>query len=186
MRLKGFICIALIALCGCAAKDVPAYNEKAEFSAVLSVEDAGGPIENRIFRAPDKYRLELLAPGGGVTIVRFDKRVVWTLLPKRKAYGERPLTPADRNPLVEPPDEVSVYKKLGADSVEGHPALVERIEMEVTGGPSMEVNRWFATDVKWPLRAEASDGSWRLSLRDFKAGPQDPALFDVPAGYVRM
>jgi hypothetical protein len=51
-----------------------------------------------------------------------------------------------------------------------------------TDGKTMESSQWFDPDLQIVIREELPGGYLR-ELRDIRVGPQDPALFQIPAGY---
>jgi hypothetical protein len=42
---------------------------------------------------------------------------------------------------------------------------------------------WVGLATKAPVRLAADDGSFTLDWKNYKAGPQDPALFEPPKDY---
>jgi hypothetical protein len=185
MRYIAFVIVSLslAALAAGCGQSGPAPDKGLEFSAVLVSEEGGGKTENRISFRPDMQRVDMMEPGSGTIIIRMDKGVSWTLMPAMRLYLEVPVAPQNKNPLVYCPDKVLRWEKLGEETVEGHPAIKERLLFRNKGGDEMEIYRWFATDIRWPIKAQAIDGKWGLYYRDIRPGKQDPSLFELPQGY---
>lgn len=62
-----------------------------EYSADRHVTGGGGGMSGKVHSTPGKERMEMGA-GGAVTILRMDKKLVWTLLPSEKQYMEHALS----------------------------------------------------------------------------------------------
>jgi hypothetical protein len=183
------LCTLLIStaiLQGCADKQ-PAPSKDVSFSGKFVMEYGPGPGESDThiihFTRP-MQRLEMTSPGGGVTIVREDLGIVWSVMPDKKMFIELPIRPENKNPLFHEPDHVLKYELVGKDTVDGHPVLKEHMVMRNEGDDTeRDFYRWFATDIGWPIRAESVDGKWKLYFTDLVPGPQDPNLFEIPMDY---
>lgn len=172
---------AAVAVSGCSGS-APEPGADVQFKATLVIGGPEGSDEYLVNFTRDRQRVELV-PGGATVILRLDRGVTWTLMRDSRLFLERPIEPGNKNPLVYQPDEMDGYEKLGEETVDGHPVIKERFVMKNAGDEPKEVYRWFATDVGWPLKAQAVDGSWALEYRDVEVMPQDPGLFEVPEGY---
>jgi len=181
------IILTAVCLAGCARKQ-PAPASNIQFSALIVVQEMGVVEQNRVYFTRDRQRVDILKPDKGISaiIVRFDKGVAWVLVPTAKKYLESPLRPQNRNPLAYYPDRIISWTSLGDTTIDGHPAMKEALTYKNGGDPEMTITRWFATDINWPVRAEAIDGSWKMYYKDIKVGAQDPSLFEVPAGYTMI
>jgi hypothetical protein len=61
------------------------------------------------------------------------------------------------------------------------------MKYKVTSNASNKVSfMWVDAATKAPVKMVAEDGSFTMLWKNYKAGPQDPALFEVPAGYKVM
>jgi hypothetical protein len=43
-----------------------------------------------------------------------------------------------------------------------------------------------ATDIKFPVKMAAVDGSWTMEYKNIKLGSQPASLFELPPGYNKM
>lgn len=160
-----------------------------EFSATIIMKNDGSTSNAKIFYTPKKQRMEVRDPdsdGKSIIITRLDKEVVWMLMTSEEMYTEMPLENDKKNQLVQEPDNIIKRERIGKDIVDGHPANKEKITFRQDNGKKDSIYSWTATDLGWPIKAEALDGSWSYTYKDIKKGRQDPALFDVPRGYKRM
>ena len=159
-----------------------------DFSARMESEANGMKTKGRMFFASDRQRVEMDEGGqggGAVMIVRMDKKVIWMLMVDDKQYMEMPVT-AQRQAVAPDPDKVIKRKKLGSETVDGHPCTKEQVTVKGADGMDEEFYWWFATDIKWPIKTAAVDGSWSQTYREIKFGRQDPALFELPKGYTKV
>ena len=155
-----------------------------EFSADMVSSAHGQTTTSKVFARDQKFRME---PKGQSTysIVRGDKQVVWMVMPDQKSYMEMKTNP---NQQLKVEDKVrgEVSRKLiGAEPVDGHPTQ----KYEVTyaeRGKTDKLYQWMATDIKFPVRMAAVDGSWTMEYKNIKLGAQPPSLFELPSGYNKM
>lgn len=44
-------------------------------------------------------------------------------------------------------------------------------------------HQWVATDIHFPIKTAAIDGSWSMEYRNIRMGPKPDSLFEIPKGY---
>ncbi len=157
----------------------------AEDAAEYRIESQGVVSAGRVYAAPGKERREMDGPSGPLVIImRHDRRLVWTVMPLSRAYAETPTPPAPPAPGT----------AVGEEAIEGIPTTKYRLPpAAAAGGPdaSAQGHVWLTAD-GIPIRIEqtGSQGGRRIgvmvSLRNLRIGRQDPALFEVPAGYRKV
>jgi hypothetical protein len=76
-------------------------------------------------------------------------------------------------------------KKIGSETVNGHPTTKYEVTAK-TDDKVTQIHQWWATDIHFPVKTAAVDGSWSMEYRDIKIGSQPDSLFEVPAGYKKM
>lgn len=132
-----------------------------DYSAVQVIETTPGPFVNRIHVTHDRERQDASLGGGVVTtIIRRDKGVAWLLIPAKRQYEEIPLA-AGTVPSVHTGVQGAAVTRRWV-SAEG---IVLRTEIAA------------ATDAGTPGAV--------IRLEDLRIEPQDPALFELPAGYTK-
>jgi hypothetical protein len=176
-RLIGSSLVLVLAL-GLAAR-------AADFSADVETRAKGKTISSRMNYAGDKWRLESTAAGKKtVSILRSDKKVVWTILPDQRLYIEHKMQPEhQRGMTAKQPGEMS-RKKIGRETVNGIAA--DKYEVTYRNGRQTEKMHQWISDDKLPVKSAAVDGSWSTELKNVKMGQQAVTLFSVPAGYNKM
>jgi hypothetical protein len=77
---------------------------------------------------------------------------------------------------------VSELRPVGLEKLDSRPTEKWEMVTRRTDGKTMTATQWFDTELGIVIREELPGGYLR-ELRDIQVGPQDPALFEVPAGY---
>ncbi len=157
-----------------------------EFSADTITTMRDGPkMAGKIYFKPDRFRMDMKAHEDMVMITRVDKKVAWNVMPKQKMYMEMPFDLKNK-PKVEEKFEGEIERKeVGSETIDGHPTKKYLITYKVDNKKN-QVYQWLATDIKFPVKTAAVDGSWMQEFKNIKTGPQPDSLFEVPAGYQKM
>jgi hypothetical protein len=75
-------------------------------------------------------------------------------------------------------------KLLGSETIDAHPA--QKYEVTYTAqGKTTKMYQWMATDINFPVKMAAVDGSWTTEYKNIKMGGQTDDLFEVPGGYTK-
>ncbi len=150
-----------------------------EYAAEYRIESQGVVSAGRVYAAPGMERREMNGPSGPlVVIMRHDRRLMWTLMPPSRAYAETP---------APPPAPPAPATAIGEEVIEGIPTTKYQLPPDA----SAQRHVWLTAD-GIPIRIEqtGSQGGRRIgvmvSLRNLRIGRQDPALFEVPAGYRKV
>lgn len=156
-----------------------------EFSADTTMTSKEGRMSGKIYYKQDRFRMDIKTPEKMTTITRIDKKVVWNIMPAEKMYMEIPFSLQDR-PRVEEKMEGEIERKqVGTDTIDGHPVKKYLITYQ-SGGNKGQIYQWWATDINFPVKTSAIDGSWVQEYRDIKTGSQPNSLFEVPSGYQKF
>jgi hypothetical protein len=83
-----------------------------------------------------------------------------------------------KNPCASDPG--STCKNLGTESVNGRSAD----HWQITHKDGSVSNVWIDNSLHFPIKTVSGGTTWQLT--NIKEGPQDPSLFQVPAGYRKM
>jgi hypothetical protein len=155
-----------------------------EFSADMVSTAHGRTTTTKVFAKDQKFRME---PKDALTysIVRGDKQVLWMIMPDQKSYMEMKTDP-NRQLKVEEKVKGEVSRRMiGAEKIDGHPTQ----KYEVTyaeGGKTEKMYQWMATDIKFPIKMAAVDGSWTMEYKNVKIGTQPAGLFELPSDYKKV
>lgn len=155
-----------------------------EFSADTIMSSSGRVMKGKIFMKDKKIRTESQEQAG-YNIIRSDKNVMWMVMTSNKSYMEMKFDPSNKPKTDEKvPGEIS-RKKIGSEKIDGHPA--DKYEVTYTRqGNTSKIYQWMATDINFPVKTAAVDGSFTQEYKNIKIGGQPDSLFEVPAGYKKM
>jgi hypothetical protein len=168
-----------------------AQDSKVDYSADYSMETADMTMQGKIYSSPGMERREFDQGGDKmITILRHDKKVVWTLMPEDKAYMETKLSNGGgRN------DDISSYKMqktdVGAETVNGVKTAKAKVIMTGPDGVKMGGFIWTSKEgitvkVDTISADKNSKARFKFELKNLKVAKQDKALFSIPAGYSKM
>lgn len=157
-----------------------------EFSAdtIMTTKD-GQKMTGKMFYGKNMFRMDVKSPDEISMITRLDKNVVWNVMHREKMYMELPIT-STKKPLVEEKLEGEIERKLiGKELFDGHPTEKYLIKYK-HNNKQEQIYQWFATDIKFPVKTQAVDGSWTQEFRNVNFKEQPVSLFEVPSGYKRF
>lgn len=155
-----------------------------EFSADLAITNQAQNLYGRVFVKHGNIRQEINTPvGKSVHIVKIDEKVMWMLMPREKMYIEMSLD-LRSSMAREVPGETE-RELVGSGSVSGHPTEKYRITY-TQDGRTYSCYQWLATDINFPIRTAAMDGSWSQEYRNIKMEKQPDSLFELPKDYKKF
>jgi hypothetical protein len=165
----------------------------AEFSADTIMTGKGHTNTGKAFFSKDRYRIDMESPqqgsgrafGARSIITRIDKKVIWTIMPDRKMYMEKAYDDMKDRPIVEKMAGEVERKQVGSETIDGHPTIKYLVTRKLGSGQH-QVYSWWATDMNFPIKTAAVDGSWSQEYKNIKFGEQPDSLFEVPAGYTKF
>lgn len=155
-----------------------------EFSSDVVTTSQGQAHASKIYMKDQKFRTESgMQPG--YSIMRGDKNMMWMVMPDRKTYMEMKYDPS-KAPKTEEKLQGEISRKLiGSERIDGHPT--QKYEITYTErGKTDRMYQWVATDINFPVKMAAADGSWTTEYKNIKVGPQPDHLFEVPADYQKV
>lgn len=178
------------------AEGLPFGQPKVAYSGVTVTEIAGQTMETRVYYTPGHQRNEVeTAVGPQVMLLDFEKRVSYMLLPLGKSYMEMPMGAHGMGGTEarEDPEGSVEHEVVGRETIDGQETTKYRFKVTTAEGSSQ--GYVWLTDDGILMRQEAetttgpndqSPGRVVITLRDLERGPQDPALFELPADYQKI
>jgi len=124
-----------------------------------------------------------------ISIMRYDRKVLWSLLPQQKMYFEMPI-PAGAELAAGMKDmmkDVQVKREsLGSEQVGGY--LCDKTRMTVTWqGITSTTIEWAAKELGGFVVKRQDEKLGEITeYKNIQIGPQDPSLFELPPGYTKM
>ncbi len=140
----------------------------------------------KVYATPTAMRIENDQNGRkSIFIVRFDRKAMWTLLPDRKMYMELPWgSQAEWASMLE---GVKVQRDpLGSEQLGPYHCDKTRVRVTYQGSVITTI-QWAAKELNgFVVKKQEEKEQWSTEYRNVKLGPQDPSLFELPAGYQKM
>jgi len=155
-----------------------------EFSADLIMTDAKGQTATgKIYvQGTDRIRQEISDQGEvGVTILRMDKKVCWTLMPEQQYMEIKfPFDPNQPNPEYQ-----YDQKTLGTETVNGYSCQV--IQYTYKDKKHGVLLQWIADELGFAVKTQTKNTRGKVSstveYKNIVQGKQMDELFEIPAGY---
>jgi len=176
-----------IAGCGKSKEEgTPKGGMAQEFSATVVSTGGGQTVATKMYFKAGKLRTEVQAAPGTYTIARPDLEKVWMVMTANRSYMEMPFKKDQESgiPAEKMRGEVS-RKTVGTETIDGHPTTKYEVTVK-TGDKTSSLYHWWATDINFPVKTAAVDGSMSVTYKDIKIGGQADSLFELPAGYTKM
>lgn len=184
-RVVGIACS--IVLVTSTLEAVPPPEPKVDYSADSTMETEGGmKMTSRIYHSPGKERMEMGGADGSVTITRRDKKVIWQLM--GNMYMETPID--ESNPSDMGGFEIIEQTDVGQETVNGIKTTKSKVIAVKPDGSKFGGFFWTTKEgitVKMDLLSKEGEKKFRMAseLTNLKIEKQDPALFEIPAGYTK-
>jgi hypothetical protein len=183
--------VAAMTVAGAAQAESP-KPPQVEYSADTVIETAEVAMKGRVHYTPTRERREMVMGKGGekmLMIMRQDKKVAWTLMPSEKMYMESSIAQASTK--TDPSEYKIEQTVIGPETINGVSTTKSKIIMTGPKGEKMGGFMWTTKEnIVVKMDAIAVDKKekhrYKTELTNLKIGKQDPALFEVPAGYQKM
>ncbi|SPP64217.1 hypothetical protein [Nitrospira lenta] len=165
----------------------PVRESHVEYSADSTMESDGGmSMKSRVYHTPDKDRTEMGGADGSIMIMRRDKNVMWQLF--GDMYMELPLAQSNAGGMEDL--EILEQKDVGEETINGIKTTKSKIIAVKKDGNKFGGFFWTSREgitVRMDLLSKEGDKKIRMfsELTNLKIGKQDPALFEIPAGYTK-
>jgi hypothetical protein len=121
----------------------------------------------------------------GITIIRYDRKVMWILMPEQKMYMEMGNlgAGADWSRL----EGAKVQREsLGTEQVGPYHCDKSRVRVTYEGKVYTSI-QWAAKELDgFVVKTQGEKGEWTTEYQNIRLGPQDPSLFEIPSGYQKM
>ncbi len=164
----------------------PPFAMDKQYSAELMVMMKDGTtFRGKSFIDGDKLRSNMTVNGmDTVIIIRKDLLKIWMVLDAQKLVMEAPYDPAKfKGQAAASFGPEGKFEVIGPESMDGIPCT--KYKVTSLDGKNV-VFFWLDLQHKVPVRMEAEDHAYILKWRDYQTGPQDSALFELPANYQVM
>jgi hypothetical protein len=166
----------------------PPPEVQVDYSADSMMETEGGMMmKSRIYHTVNKDRMEMGGSDGMTSIVRKDKKVVWQLM--GNMYMEMPMDASNTSGM----DAFDIVEQaeVGQETISGIKTTKSKIVAVKKDGSGKFGGFFWTTKegitVKMDMLSKDGDKKMRMTsaLTNLKIEKQDPALFEIPAGYTK-
>jgi len=162
----------------------PPFAMDKPYSADMTITTKQGmTIQAKAYLDGDKMRSDMSMNGMDMaTIIRKDKQKIYQVMVSQKMVMEMDYDPAKfmkgRTAAAFGPE--GKFEVIGPDTIDG----VACTKYKVISDKTKQVFYfWLDLARKVPVQMAAADDSFTVKWKNYKVGPQDAALFEVPADY---
>jgi hypothetical protein len=162
----------------------PPFTPDKEFSAdQVATSKIGISMTGKIYMSDGKARAETEMQGMQViSIMRPDQKKMFMVMPAQKMVMVMNLDDKMMTQINAASGDDGKFDAMGPDTVDG----VAATKYKMTTKDGKIFYWWVAVATKTPVKMTADDGSFTLNWKNYKAGPQDAALFEPPKDYQTM
>jgi hypothetical protein len=178
--------MAILCAVLCSARGANAQAMLKPFSADQVHTMRNKTTTGKIYASENAVRTEGQEKGKSSTnIMRFDRKVMWILMPDQKMYLEMPW--ATQAEWAVAADGAQVKREsLGSEQVGAYHCDKSRVTVTYKGTTSTQLE-WAAKELDgFVVKRQDEKGMWSTEYQNVKLGPQDPSLFELPAGYQKL
>lgn len=161
----------------------PVTFDKAYSADQIITTRDGMTVNSKLYCDNGRVRTEMNTSGMNiVAIILPDQQKVYTIMEAQKMVMVMPYDPAKyKKMMIGTPGFDGKFEAAGSETVEGVACNKYKV---TTDGKVYDM--WINPATRQPVKLAAEDGAFTLVWKNYVAGPQDPALFQVPAGYQTM
>lgn len=163
-----------------------------EYSADSTIQSEEGTMQQHVYATPTKERKEMLtgAGDGGIQIFRYDTKVMWVLMPSEKMYMEHSMTGGQKQ-QNDPSQWTYEDTVMGEETLNGMKTTKYKTIATSTDGKKYGGFSWRTKEgisIKQDLLYKEGNEKKRMltELKNLVIGRQDPALFEIPEGFMKL
>ncbi|MGB7282434.1 MAG: DUF4412 domain-containing protein [Candidatus Acidiferrum sp.] len=143
-------------------------------------------VSGKVYASENAFRMETQMGGRStISIIRMDRKVSWVLMPAQKMYMEMPWQGLAE--VASTMKGATVQKdSLGSEQVGSFHCDKYRVHSTFNGKTYVTIE-WAAKELNgFIVKKQDENGTWSTEFQNIHLGPQDPSLFEIPAGYQKM
>jgi Domain of unknown function (DUF4412) len=147
---------------------------------------SGKTKTTKVHASPNAMRMEGEEKGKkSIVIMRFDRKVMWSLMPDQKMYVELPW--ASQAEWASWAEGAQVQRQpLGMEQVGAYSCEKSRVQVTLQGKVYTSLE-WAAKELNgFVVKTQDEKGQWSNEYQNVQLGPQDPSLFEVPGDYKKL
>lgn len=161
-----------------------------EYSADQVIEAEDIAMKTHIYSTPTKERREMSQGGmNTIMIMRYDKKMMWTVMPEDKMYMESAMKASSDK------SDLSGYQieqtPLGQETLNGQSMNKSKILMTHSSGSKMGGFMWTTKEgilakIDAIAIEKGSKDRFKMEQANIKVGKQPADLFEIPKGFEKM
>jgi hypothetical protein len=187
LTLASALCVAAVTTTSAHGATLP--TPSVEYSADREMQTEVGTIEGKVYSAKGKERMETSMKGmTSVMILRSDKKEGYMLMPAQKMYMQMDFAKAQAQSGTQPPENDVQITEVGSETIEGQPTTKYKMILKdgSAGGFMWVTKDGIVMKMDAVVKSGKDKSRMTMTLKNLKIGAQDPALFEVPAGYTKL
>ena len=142
----------------------------------------------KVYSKEKAFRMEISEGGqSNITILRYDRRLMWMLMPEEKMFMEMPMQPGrSLGEAAHDPEAKLEREVLGTEKVGAYTCLKSRVRV-TSQGQTFSGLQWAAQELDgFVVKMVDEKSGATVEYENVKLGAPDPALFEVPPGYSKI
>jgi hypothetical protein len=170
-----------------AQESAPPFVMEKQYSADQTITTKDGMVlQTKTFVDGDKMRSNVTMKGMAMsTIVRKDKKKIYQVMEAQKMvmemdYDEAKFMKSRTAGAFGPSGKFEV---IGPDTVDGIACTKYKV---ISDDQKKTFFFWIDATKKVPVQMTDAEGTFTAKWKNYKVGPQDPSLFELPEGYTVM
>lgn len=185
--LVGFCALLLLTDAAYAQTVEKRVTQLRPFSADQTRTMGSKTTTGKVYFTQNAMRVESVSGKGNQTIqiMRFDRKVMWNLIPTQKTYIEMPW--ASMGEFAGWADQQGIQRELlGSEQVGEYHCEKFRVHVTLEGKTYTSLE-WDAKELDGlPVKSQDEKGTWSTEYQNVRLAPQDPSLFEIPSDYRKL
>jgi len=143
---------------------------------------------SKVYSSEKAIRVEKEEKGKpSITIMHLDRKSVWVLNPDQKTYMDMGSIGAAGADMASSMEGAKIQRDpLGSEDVGAYHCDKFHVQTTYEGRVYNSIE-WDAKELDgFPVKQADDKGKWSKEYQNVKLGPQDPSLFEIPAGYQKI
>ena len=143
---------------------------------------------SKVYSSEKAIRVEKEEKGKpSITIMHLDRKSVWVLNPEQKTYMDMGSIGAAGADMTSSMEGAKIQRDpLGSEDVGAYHCDKFHVQTTYEGHVYNSIE-WDAKELDgFPVKQADDKGKWSKEYQNVKLGPQDPSLFEIPAGYQKI
>ncbi len=189
-RINALLVSQLAVFCALLAgsRGAVGQSQPRDFSADVIHTIAKKVTNEKVYASARAIRVEKEEKGKlNISLMRLDRKALYVLMPEQKSYLDLGGFGQGTTEMVSSLEGAKVQREpLGSEQVGSYHCDKYRVQTTYDGRVYTGLE-WDAKELGgFPVKQADEKGAWSKEYRNIRLGPQDPSLFEIPAGYKKI